>query len=303
MATERRSRINLYVGPKATVTREDLANLEATGEWVFEEKKDGFWCLAVVTDGVISSMVSRTGLEYAGAEVAGLLGRDIGRGGSGRVVGELTADPNEAGEKCGTRRLHVFDVLDWNGIDLRDLPQVERREALEMVYDRSLALSSITNSPCDVVQIVEQRTTGITAWFDEIIGRGGEGIVAKKKIARCRASNADGKIDAWIRAKLKRTIDYVVMAHGLAEKGTPNVDLGLYKQTKAGRRLVKAMTCLIPVEWRKVDPSSLIGKVVEAKGWEVFPSGALRHAQLNHRPGPREDKLPETCTYEAAMEA
>lgn len=298
MATERRKRINLYVGPKVTVSRDDLAVMEATGEWVFEEKKDGFWCLAVVTNGVVTAMISRTGLEFSGAEVAGLVGRSVtpfGRGvGSGRVMGELTADPNAAGEKCGMRRLHVFDVLDWNGLDFRDFPQKERREALEFVYERGIA--------CDVIHLVEQRTEGIVAWFDEIIARGGEGIVAKKKGTKLRAANADGKIEDWVRAKKKRTIDYVVMAHGVAEKGTPNVDLGLYKQTKAGVRLVKVCTCLIPPAWFKsVQPPDLVGRVVEAAGWEVFPSGALRHAQLNHRTGPRTDKQPESCTYEAAM--
>ena len=92
------------------------------------------------------------------------------------------------------------------------------------------------------------------------------------------------------------------MSHGVAEKGTPNVDLGLWKDLKNGKKLVKVLTCLIPVLW-KMPPDELVGQVVEAAGWEIWPSGALRHAQLNHRPGPRTDKRPEDCTYSAAMEA
>ena len=109
----------------------------------------------------------------------------------------------------------------------------------------------------------------------------------------------DGKIEAWARAKKKRTVDYVVVGHGVAEKGTPNLDLGLYKKKK----LVKVLTCVLPPAWRVADPVSLVGRVVEAAGWEIWPSGALRHAQLGGRPGPRTDKRPEDCTYESAMRA
>ena len=92
MAAERRKRVSVYVGPKLTVSPGDLDRLEATGEWVFEEKHDGFWCLATVVDGVVSEMASRTGLGLSGAECGGLLGRRVAAGGSGLLVGELTAD-------------------------------------------------------------------------------------------------------------------------------------------------------------------------------------------------------------------
>lgn len=285
-APERRSRINLYLGPKLTISRDELPALEATGDYVFEEKKDGFWCLVVVEGGVITSAISRTGLEFEGVEVAGIVGLELR--GSGRVVGELTADPVN-GEKCGARRLHLFDILDWNGIDLRDLSQVERREALSMIYEVYLK--------CDVVHLVEQRETGIAEWFDEILARGGEGVVAKKRGTRYRAANGDGKIESWLRAKKKRTIDYVVVGCGEAAKGTPNLALGLWKRGA----LVKIIDCTLPSAWRRLPAQSYIGKVVEAEGWEVFPSGALRSAQLGHRSGPRADKRPEECTLEAAL--
>jgi hypothetical protein len=287
-----RKRINLYVGPKETIAREALAKLEASGEWVFEEKHDGFWCLATVENGVVAQLASRVGLAFEGAEAAGLLGLSlqIGLRSTGRVVGELTADTTEKGERAGMRRLRLFDVLDWNGHDLRELPQTERREALEMIYAASFA-------DADVVELVEQRGEGITAWFDEIIARGGEGIVAKRRTARYRARTGDGKIDEWCRCKKRRTVDYIVMAQGTADKGTPNLDLGLFKKGK----LTKVLTCSLPPEWRRFRPEDLIGRVVEAAGWEIWPSGALRSAQLGHRPGPRTDKLPESCTLEDAL--
>lgn len=289
---ERRKRTSAYVGPKVTVSREDLARLEATGEWVFEEKHDGFWCLAEVQQGRIVQMSSRVGLAFDGAEVDGLLGEQVMPGGSGRLVGELTADKSGDGQRCGVRRLHLFDVLDWNGIELRDLSQADRREALVLIY------GTVSEGKRDAVRIVEQRMAGAVAWFDEILARGGEGIVGKRRDARHRAANGDGKIESWVRAKRKRTVDYIVVGHGTAEKGTPNLDLGLWR----GDKLVKVLTVTIPPSWGASDPASLVGRVVEAAGWEIWPSGALRSAQLGHRPGPRDDKRPESCTHSAAME-
>jgi hypothetical protein len=302
---ERRKRINIYLGPKETITLEGggpdatkafedrLTFIERAKTHVFEEKKDGFWCCATIEGGIITSMVSRTGVEFEGVEIFGLIEQRVAASGSGRIIGELTADL-VGSEKVGTRRLHLFDVLDWNGHDLRELPQTERREALEMVYGTFSVPAQAT------VQLVEQRTSGIVPWFYEVLKNGGEGIVAKDKRTKYKCANADGKIDSWIRAKKKRTVDYVVMGHGLAEKGTPNLDLGLYKTFSTGIKLVKTCTVTVPPEWRG-DLDAYVGEVVEAAGWEIFPSGALRHAQLGHRPGPRTDKLPEDCTYEAAM--
>ncbi len=289
MATERRQRLSIYVGPKGDVSPDELDALEATKAWVADIKKDGFWACAVVDGGVIVQMVSRTGLDFSGGEAQGLIGLKVFPSGSGRLVGELTADADASGERIGVRRLHVFDVLDWNGLDLRDLVQIERREALEMIY------AAVIHR--DLVRLVEQRQSGFRAWFDEVVASGGEGLVLKRKDATCRPTNADGKIDTWAKCKPYRSVDYIVVSVGKAAKGTPNVDLGLYKNG----RVVKVLTCTLPPEWRKLSPERLVGYVVEAEGREIWPSGALRHAQLGHRSGPRTDKSPEECTIEAAL--
>lgn len=265
----------MYVGPGVTITREDLAPLDASGEWVFEEKKDGFWCLATVEDGVIVAMASRVGLEFEGAEVAGLFGCRVALTGSGRLVGELTADA-ASGSRSGLRRLHLFDVLDWNGLDLRSLPQTDRREALCMIYE------TLTG---DNVHLVEQRKTGAVAFFDQILAAGGEGVVAKRRDAKYRAVNADGKIEAWVRAKKQNSQDMVVIAHGVAKKGTPNLELGMYRKGN----LVKIQTCTLPSGWSS---AGLEGAVVEVVGWEIFPSGAVRSGHVKRL---RKDKRAEDC--------
>jgi ATP-dependent DNA ligase len=166
----------------------------------------------------------------------------------------------------------------------------------------------------DRVHLVERRASGFRAWYDElmkgdsrVIGARPEGLVLKKRGTPLRAKNADGKVDFWIRCKERNSVDYVVLgADGYAEKGTPKIALGLYKNTKDGRRLVKVMSIswIKPKDWPASVPSGEHGPtpatVVEVEGAEVFPSGAVRHGHIKR---PRPDKPAEDCDIESAHSA
>lgn len=293
MATARK-RIDYYVGPKETVRREDLPALEATGEWVAEEKKDGFWCLTQIEAGKIISMNSRVGLPLG----CDLVGERICLQGDGLLVGELCSDAVGEGEdatRTGTKRLHLFEAISWGNLDLRDLPLEERREALEMIYNGTLYHLD------ERVLLIERRESGFLAWYDQImastskvIGSRAEGLVLKKRGTKARATNADGKVDFWLRCKPRNTTEYIVISSdGVAAKGTPKIALGLYKQTKDGLRVVKVMSPTWPAGM-DLRP----GMVVEVEGAEMFPSGALRHGHIVRV---RDDKLPEHCTIENAL--
>lgn len=283
-----RPRINLYVGPKETIDRADLDRFERSGAWLFEVKHDGAWCCVTFSAGRILSIVSRTGLPIA----CDLIGVRVALAGSGQLCGELVADLVGA-ERSGLRRIHFFDVHNWNGLDLRDLPQTDRREALLMVFG-TFAVPRWLGEPR--LYVVEQRDAGILAWYDALLAAGAEGLVGKRKDARARGEGADGKTLAWVRCKPLRTVDYVVIGHGLAEKGTPNLQLGLHRDGK----LVKAMECVAPAAIRLADMDALVGRIAELEGREVFPSGALRHGQFKRF---RTDKHATDCTYEAALAA
>jgi ATP-dependent DNA ligase len=169
-----------------------------------------------------------------------------------------------------------------------------RRAGLETIYECCVGVN-------DRITLTEQRLTDARQFYDQVLSRNGEGLVLKRLDSDYRPRNADGKVDCWIRCKPKRTIDYVVMGHGVAEKGTPNLELGLWKDCKVqGRKLVKVLTCSVPVTppFRGTQLDALVGSVVEAEGAEVWPSGALRHAVIQRL---RNDKPVEDCTYEAAM--
>jgi ATP-dependent DNA ligase len=289
--SERRKRIGLYQGPKNSIRPDELESYERTGQWAFEEKHDGVWACATVIDGVITQMTSRVGLPM---DADGIIGMKLpGGGGSGQLVGELTADL-VGDQRSGTRRFRLFDVLDWLSVDFCTMPLFMRRAGLETIYQCCVGAT-------DRITLTEQRLTGALAFYSEVIARGGEGLVLKRLDSTYSPRNADGKVDCWLRCKPKRTVDYVIMGHGVAEKGTPNLELGLWKDCKLqGRKLVKVLTCSIPVApaFRSLQLDSLIGHVVEVEGAEVWPSGALRHAVIQRL---RDDKPVQDCTHEAAM--
>jgi ATP-dependent DNA ligase len=288
---ERRKRTKKYCGPKRMIDEKELAQLDASGDYVLEEKHDGDWALVTVgRDGKIAGIESRTGLSFGGTKVRGLVGLDI-EVPNAMLVAEMVAD-NINGKKVGQRRLHLFDMIQFEGQDTRKLPLESRRERLEWVHGR------ISTQASDLVLLVDQIEDDFVAAYEEIVKDGGEGGVVKLKSSLYNPLNSDGKIEDWKRIKPKRYVDYVIMSHDVAEKGTPNFQLGLLKKTKTGVRPVKVMNVSVPVELRGANLNRLVGKVVECSGWEMFPSGALRHAHVERV---RKDKPASQCTYEAAV--
>jgi ATP-dependent DNA ligase len=270
---EQRKRSKNYVGPKEMITVDRLPALESSGQWVAEEKHDGVWTLITVTDGKIVGLESRVSLPFPEGETAGLYKKQLVGDANGLLVGEMVADWVEGGHgversRSGTRRLHLFDIIEWNGLVFREYPLETRRQALEAVYE--------TLDSGDLVKLVEQRLDGWNEWYEEIVARGGEGLVIKRKDSIYRAVNSDGKIDSWKRLKPMRTVDAVILGHGVAEKGGINLDIGLKRKGK----VVRVQRCSLPVAWRSYDLESLKGQIVEIVGYEQFPSGAIRSGQI-----------------------
>ena len=118
-----------YVGATRLVSPE--AGLSLTAAWAWQPKLDGCYAVARLDSaGRIASVTSRTGRELPeGADLLGLLAGQP----DSVVVGELEAH-TEAGASAaarqGYRRLHLFDALRADGVDLSALPYVERWGAL-----------------------------------------------------------------------------------------------------------------------------------------------------------------------------
>ena len=100
--------------------------------------------------------------------------------------------------------IFLFDVLHLNGVDLLDSPNADRRAALE----------SIATSAKLVDRIVTSDPSEAQAFFDRMVDRGFEGVVAKALSAPYEAGRRGA---SWRKAKPVLTLDLVVLA---VEKGS-----------------------------------------------------------------------------------
>lgn len=100
--------------------------------------------------------------------------------------------------------IFLFDVLHLNGADLLDAPNAERRAALE----------SIETSAKLVDRIVTSDPREAQAFFERMVERGFEGVVAKALSAPYEAGRRGA---SWRKVKPVLTLDLVVLA---VEKGS-----------------------------------------------------------------------------------
>ena len=239
---ETRKRIPLYLGPKESIARASLDAYERTGNYVADEKHDGFWSVVSVVDGRVASIQSRVGLEL---DPPGLVGLVLAGGGCGRLIAELTADLVGT-ERSGTRRLRVFDIVEWNALDLRALTQPKRRAALEMVHASACGHS-------ELVTLAEYSTAGFAAFYDRVVARGGEGIVLKRRDQTYRRAGPDGKIhgyaddltfsfaDEKVLSPLLSRVRAIVKNEGFAEQPQRTRRLSLHGRSAARARLSRRL--------------------------------------------------------------
>ena len=92
----------------------------------------------------------------------------------------------------------LFDVLHLDGDDLLDRPLAERREALEAVA-----------GPAAITRIVTDDVAVATAFYDDALARGHEGVMVKSLDATYEAGRRGS---AWLKVKRTHTLDLVVLA-------------------------------------------------------------------------------------------
>ena len=129
-----------------------------------------------------------------------------------RAASEVTAPD-------GTVPLSVFlfDVLHLDGADLIDLPDVERRAALEGAVPSEMLMPRLVTGDVDEAD----------AFFRDAVAQGHEGVVVKS-LATPYASGRRGA--GWIKVKPRHTLDLVVLAvewgHGRRDGWLSNLHLG-----------------------------------------------------------------------------
>jgi len=111
----------------------------------------------------------------------------------------------------------LFDVLHLDGTDLLDLPDAERHAALASVVPAAMLMPRLVTADPDEA----------TAFFQDAVKRGHEGVVVKS-LATPYAAGRRGA--GWIKVKPRHTLDLVVLAvewgHGRRNGWLSNLHLG-----------------------------------------------------------------------------
>lgn len=116
----------------------------------------------------------------------------------GEIMWSAYAGDAAAGEQGGPN-IYLFDVLHSGGEDYLDRPNAERRDALERL--------AVSAAPVD--RLVTRDPTEARAFFDRMIARGYEGVVAKSVSAPYEAGRRGA---SWLKIKPVLTLDLVVLA-------------------------------------------------------------------------------------------
>src|SRR6266576_447078 len=242
--------------PRRAVTLEEAAAmLDETREqtfskagWLFELKLDGYRVRAGREGGGGEArLITRNGHDIAAGfpEIARAL---AARPGEGFILdGELVV-PDQAGRPSFQRLqnrarvnravdvrraavdspgvLYVFDLLAFEGYDVRPLPLEKRKALLEQIVPR-----------VGPIKYIEHFEKDGEALYEQVVKLGLEGVVAKKADSTYRA----GRSPNWLKVRADRTDDFVVVGFTRpkgSRSGFGALDLGAYEDGKlvyAGR--------------------------------------------------------------------
>jgi bifunctional non-homologous end joining protein LigD len=277
-------------------------------DWVFEPKLDGVRVLVYIKGDSVQ-MISRNGLDLSSQFPA--LCRNLQEQYTrGMVIdAEIVAFENgQASFNSMLKRLHlkdrsaleqmdavipcvlyVFDLLHFEGFDLRSRPLTERRRHLEQLL-----------LPTELVQLVSQVPEEGEMLFQAVIKTGMEGIVAKKS----NSVYEQGKRSkCWLKVKGTQSAEFVVGGYSQGEGSRSShfgsLLVGYYNENKeliyaghvgsgfndrslpeAAAMLEELKTKEIPFKEKPpVDGPTFWVKpklVVEAKFNQITPAGIMR---------------------------
>ncbi len=207
--------------------------------WLFEVKLDGYRMRAACQDGE-PMLYSRKGLDYT--ESFPEIARAVKAIPFDGVIldGELVV-LNESGHpsfnklqvraKLGAREakraaiespatLYVFDLLAFEGYDMRKLPLIKRKEILRKVLPQTGPL-----------RFSEHFEKDGEALYEQVVKLGLEGIMAKKADSPYR----DGRSGDWLKIRADRIDDFVVVGFSKpkgARGGFGSLHVGAYQAGK-----------------------------------------------------------------------
>jgi len=195
----------------------------------------------------------------------------------------------QAGATNRLVKIFIFDVLRFIGDDLS-------AKSLHQRIGVSEILKAQMHSPYIVFLPWAFTTSDKRKLYDDVLKRGGEGIMLKRLDAEYIQGGRP--TNNWFKAKKSAKFDCVVIGFSLGE-GKYNTQIGAVKfgQYLSGKLVeigqASGMTDVERTLMSK-NPERYIGKVVTIKGMERLRSGAIRHPQYG---GMRSDKHPKDCIW------
>jgi bifunctional non-homologous end joining protein LigD len=193
--------------------------------WIFEPKLDGYRILTFIQNGKVR-LISRNGLEVT-SRYPFLIPDLVAQPAADLILdGEMVA-LDETGRSCfqclqnhlkqivqkkGASTFtaaaivyYIFDVLYFNGYDLRSVPLIERKKVLSSILHPSVHLKP-----------VEYFETDGESLFEASVSYGMEGIIAKRKDSLYETGQRSQK---WLKIKTTQSEEFVI---GGYTQGTGN---------------------------------------------------------------------------------
>jgi bifunctional non-homologous end joining protein LigD len=201
----------------ATGTHETLRSKE----YIFEPKLDGYRALCQKKAGTLR-FTSRNNrditLEFPELSFGDLIQADCTLDGE-IVIYDEKGNPSFA--LMQQRKHHrppptyvAFDILELQGRDLRRLPLSERKQLLAGVIEEGRNLQTMPSTD-----------SGEELW-NVVMTRGLEGVMAKKR----ESVYVTGRSRAWLKIKLEKTVDCVIVGYVTKTREIASLALALYDQ-------------------------------------------------------------------------
>jgi hypothetical protein len=256
---------------------DDLQSIEDAVAACFDTaqiKHDGQW-VRVVIDGRKAEFFSRQ-CRHVGT-------RSVAKGcPSMTLIGEWINGTERAVGSPDEDDVVAFDIVALDGkVVAESLPYARRLDLIDHLAHYAEWLSPVASKPIGAAQRL---------WDSHVETGKAEGLIFRR--------SADTYSDAWLgRLKRQVTGDFVIMS---AQEGTGKLAgtlgtlvCGLYHGTKLFEkvRLGGGMNAAVRADlWKR--RHELRGLVVEARGYQMHASGALRHPQFVRF---RDDKKARDC--------
>lgn len=274
-------------------------------DYIFEPKIDGYRALCIKEKNKLK-FISRTGHDITHNFTEFQFSKNI-KAISCKLDGEIAifdekGNPSFHLMQHSSKGLHnavfiVFDILEKDGKDLKNLPIDDRKKILSktIVEDQNL-------------QLIPHSEDGLALW-KHTAKRKLEGVIAKKK----GSPYIEGRTSQWLKIKTQNTIDCVIVGITKQKREISSLCLGLYDNNvlkfigKVGtgfseRTLEELAHLLKKDESLKIDPVSgtlpkdfipvTPNNVCEIKYLEVTKDFRLRTPVFLKL---RDDKLPKDC--------